>query len=105
MSWIALEDMVRALRFLADDDSLSGPFNLVAPEAVQNAEFTHALARVLRRPAILPVPKFALRLVFGTMADQTVLASQRIVPKKLAGAAFTFRHPHLKEALRYELKR
>jgi uncharacterized protein len=105
MSWIALDDMVRALRFLADSESLSGPVNVVAPHAVQNAEFTGTLARALHRPAILPVPKVALRMAFGTMADNTILASQRLVPKKLAGASFVFRHPRLDEALRYELTR
>jgi uncharacterized protein (TIGR01777 family) len=105
MSWIALDDMVRALRFLFESNSLSGPVNLVAPAPVQNAEFADALARVLHRPAVVPAPKFALRIALGTMADNTVLASQRALPKKLTGAFFEFRHPRLEEALRYELTR
>lgn len=105
MSWIALDDMVRALRFLVDTPAMRGPVNLVAPEPVRNAEFTKALGRVLGRPAILPVPVFALELLFGTMADNTILASQRVASKKLAGAGFTFRHPRLEEALRFELTR
>jgi uncharacterized protein (TIGR01777 family) len=105
MSWIALEDMVRALRFLIDRDELRGPLNLVAPEPVRNTEFTKTLARVLRRPALIPVPAIAMEILFGTMADNTILASQRVVPKRLAGAGFEFRHPRLEEALRFELTR
>jgi len=105
MSWISLEDTVRALRFLADATSLTGPVNLVAPAAVSNADFTRALGRVLRRPALIPVPAFVLRLLFGTMADNTVLASQRVVPEKLTGAGFEFRHPLLEDALRAALRR
>jgi uncharacterized protein len=105
MSWIALSDMVTALRFLADTASLAGPFNLVAPEPARNAEVSDALGRVLHRPALIPVPVIALRLVYGEMADATALASQRVVPKRLAGAGFTFRHPRLDDALRFELRR
>jgi uncharacterized protein (TIGR01777 family) len=105
MSWIALSDMVAALRFAADSASLRGPVNCVAPDAVRNSEFTDTLAKVLGRPAMIPVPEFALQLAFGEMATNTILASQRVVPKKLAGAGFQFRHPRLEEALRYELRR
>lgn len=105
MSWISLEDAVRGIRFLADGSSISGPANLVAPHPVQNSEFTQALASVLHRPAIVPVPALALKLAFGRMADDTILASQRAIPKKLAGAGFEFRHPRLDEALRFELRR
>lgn len=105
MSWIALDDMVRALRYLVDTPTLRGPVNLVAPEPVRNVEFTKVLARVLDRPAVLPVPAFALKLLFGAMADNTILASQRVAPKELAGAGFAFRHPRLEEALRFELTR
>ena len=105
MSWIALDDTVRALRFLIDSPSTRGPVNLVAPEPVRNAEFTATLARALGRPAILPVPAVALELLFGRMADNTILASQRVTPKRLADAGFEFRHPRLHEALRAELTR
>ena len=105
MSWIAMDDVIRAIRFFLDTASLSGPVNLVAPEASQNKDFTKVLARVLRRPSVLPVPAFALEALFGTMADNTILASQRVVPKRLAGAGFEFRHPRLEEALRFELRR
>lgn len=105
MSWIALDDMVRALRFLIDAPAMRGPVNLVAPDPARNTDFTTTLARVLRRPAILPVPAVALALLFGAMADNTILASQRLIPKRLAGAGFEFRHPRLDDALRFELTR
>jgi len=105
MSWIALDDAVRALRFLIDAPTIRGPVNLVAPEPTRNEVFTTTLARVLGRPAVLPVPAVALELLFGTMADNTILASQRADPKRLAGAGFEFRHPRLEDALRFELTR
>lgn len=105
MSWISLEDAVRALRFLVDRAGISGAVNLVAPTPVRNAEFADTLGAVLHRPALVPVPAFALRLAFGRMADDTILASQRVLPKTLAGAGFEFRHPRLAEALRFELRR
>lgn len=105
MSWISLEDAVRGIRFLAEGSNLSGPANLVAPQPVQNSEFTDTLASLLHRPAIVPVPEIALKLAFGRMAEDTILASQRVLPKKLAGAGFEFRHARLDEALRFELRR
>jgi len=105
MSWIALADIVAAIQFLMVTTTVSGPVNLVAPEPARNKEFAKTLARVLGRPAFLPVPTFALQAIFGTMADNTILASQRVTPKRLAGAGFEFRHPRLEEALRFELNR
>ena len=105
MSWISLEDTVRAIRFAMETSAVRGAVNLVAPEPVRNAEFTGTLARVLRRPAFLPVPAAALKLVFGSMATNTILADQRGAPKRLAGAGFEFRHPRLEDALRFELTR
>ncbi len=105
MSWIAMTDMVRAIRFLIDNAAVRGPVNLVAPNPVRNAEFSKALGKALGRPAVLPVPRIALDLVFGEMADNTILASQRVVPKRLAGAGFEFRHPRLDDALRSEIRR
>ena len=98
-SWITLEDAVGAIEFAIDDPSLSGPLNLTSPNAVTNAAFTAALARALRRPAFLPVPAFALRLALGEMADEALLASQRVQPEKLLKAGFQFTHPQLNEAL------
>src|SRR6185436_18731990 len=105
MSWIDVDDMVRALRFVADSAHVNGAVNAVAPNPVRNQEFARVLGRVLRRPALLPVPAIALRMLFGEMAENTILASQRVIPKKLAGAGFEFRHPQLEDALRSELTR
>jgi hypothetical protein len=98
-SWITLEDVVGAIKFAIDNPTLSGPVNLTSPNAVTNAAFTAALARALRRPALLPVPAFALRLALGEMADEALLASQRVQPEKLLKADFRFTHPQLDEAL------
>lgn len=100
MSWISLRDAVEAIRFAISTPGLSGPVNAAAPEPVTNAEFTRALGRVLGRPTLVAVPAVALRLVFGEMADATLLASQRAVPAKLREAGFHFRHPGIEEALR-----
>ena len=103
MSWISLEDMVGALLHALSADVLSGPVNLVAPNPVTNAEFGKTLGRVLSRPAIMPVPAFALRLAFGEMADATVLAGQRVLPAALEVSRFPFGHPQLEQALRFAL--
>lgn len=105
MSWISLSDTVRAIRFLAELDAARGAFNLVAPAPVRNAEFARVLGDVLHRPALVPAPRFALILMFGEMAKQTILANQRVFPKKLTGAGFEFRHPALQDALGSELRR
>lgn len=99
MSWISSEDVAGVIRRALTDPGLRGPVNAVAPEAVTNAAFTRALARVLRRPAFLPVPAFALRLLFGEMGEATVLASTRADPGKLKQAGYPFRHPTLEGAL------
>ncbi|MBL8997176.1 MAG: TIGR01777 family oxidoreductase [Gemmatimonadales bacterium] len=103
MSWISLHDLVRAFRFVMETPSISGPVNATAPEPVTNRTFTATLARVLKRPALVPVPAFALRALLGEMADGTVLASQRVRATVLAGAGFRFEHPTLSTALRSEL--
>ncbi len=99
MSWISLADAIDAIVFALQTPELAGPVNLTAPAPVTNAEFTRALARQLRRPAILPAPAFALRLAFGEMADEVLLASVRAVPTKLLAAGFRFAHAGLGEAL------
>ena len=105
MSWISREDLVGAIHHALQTPSLQGPVNAVAPAPVTNAEFTRVLARVLRRPAIAPVPAVALRALFGEMAQGTVLASQRVRPAALEASGFRFQHPTLEEALRFELGR
>lgn len=104
MSWIALADVTAAMLHLLEAESLSGPVNLTAPNPVTNREFTRTLARVLGRPAFLSVPAFALRLAFGEMADEALLASTRVLPRRLLDSGFTFRHPELEGALRAVLQ-
>jgi NAD dependent epimerase/dehydratase family enzyme len=79
--------------------------NLVAPQSVTNRRFTKALARAVHRPALLPLPAFAARLAFGEMADELLLASTRVVPKRLAESGFRFEHPELSGALEHLLSR
>ena len=99
MSWIGLPDAVAALLFLVDTPALRGPVNLTAPEPVTNSEFTRALSRAVHRPAVLPAPAFALRLAFGQMADEALLASARVYPARLLSAGFRFALPTIAEAL------
>jgi uncharacterized protein len=99
MSWIALEDALGAMRFLLDDESVAGAVNLCAPEPVRNAEFTRSLAAQLGRKAVLRVPEFALRMALGAMADEALLASARVVPKRLIEAGFRFEQPKIDAAL------
>ncbi|MCG7202743.1 TIGR01777 family oxidoreductase [Streptomyces arenae] len=98
-SYIALHDEVAAIRFLMDTEGLSGPFNLTAPDPLTNREITEAMARVLRRPALFPVPAAALRAALGEMAGD-VLGSQRVVPKRLLESGFTFAFPGIEDAIR-----
>jgi uncharacterized protein (TIGR01777 family) len=100
MPWITLTDAVSVLRCCLAHEILSGPVNTVAPKAVTNAQFTTALGAALHRPAIVPVPAFALRLAFGQMADEALLASVRVVPEKLNSAGFQFADPEIGPALR-----
>jgi uncharacterized protein (TIGR01777 family) len=105
MSWIALYDLVRVIRFAIDSTDMSGPVNAVAPRPVTNMEFTATLGRVLRRPAVIPIPAIALHALFGEMAGMTMLASQRVRPARLEMAGFGFEYPALEGALRHELSR
>lgn len=99
MSWIALTDLVAALAFLLRAEAVSGAVNLVAPNPVMNAEFARTLAHVLGRPAVFPVPRFALTLLFGQMAEDTILSSQRVRAGRLLDNGFKFKLPTLDEAL------
>jgi len=103
--WISLDDVAAVFARLVEDDSLSGAVNAVAPESVTSAEFARALGHVLHRPAVLPVPAFALRILLGEMADALLLASTRVVPEKLTRAGFGFAQPSLEETLRAVLLR
>jgi len=101
MSWITLSDVVSALVFALGRDDLEGPVNLVAPTPVTNADFTATLGRVLRRPTLIPVPKFALRLGAGAeMADEMLIGGSRVIPAALRAHGFEWEHPTLEPALR-----
>ncbi len=97
-SWIHREDLVRAMAFALETPAASGPFNACAPEPVTNAEFTKALAAALKRPAVLPVPPFALGLAMGEAAGM-LLTGQRCVPAALERLGFTFAFPRIADAL------
>jgi uncharacterized protein (TIGR01777 family) len=103
MSWVAMDDVLGALRHALVGGVLEGAFNLVAPEPVTNREFTKTLGRVLGRPTVAPVPAFALRAVLGEMAEATLLASTRVRPRRLEEAGYAFRFPTLESALRHVL--
>ncbi|MEU5309634.1 TIGR01777 family oxidoreductase [Streptomyces sp. NPDC021562] len=98
-SYIALHDEVAAIRFLMETEGLSGPFNLTAPHPLTNREITAAMARVLNRPALFPVPAAALRAALGELAGD-VLGSQRVVPERLLESGFTFAFPGIEDAIR-----
>lgn len=104
MSWIALEDAIAAILFLMEHHEIAGPVNVTAPNPVTNADFTTALGRQLHRPAFLTVPRFALRLMFGTMADEALLASTRVQPGRLLNAGFSFAFPKIHEGLKKALE-
>jgi len=105
MSWISVDDLVAAIRFALATRALSGAVNAVSASPVTNAEFTATLARVLARPAFVHLPAMALRLLFGQMAVETLLASQRVRPARLERAGFAFAQPSLEGALRHVLGR
>jgi len=103
MSWVALDDVVNAIRAAISNQQLRGAVNVVAPNPVRNVEFTSVLAKFLHRPAIFPAPAFALRLALGEMADALLLSSQRVQPEKLIAAGYQFRLPHVEATLRAAL--
>jgi hypothetical protein len=103
MSWIALDDVIGALHHVLITEDVRGPVNIVTPTPVTNHEFTKTLGRVLKRPTVLPVPAFAARLGFGEMADELLLASTRVEPRRLLATGYEFRYPTLEEALRQVL--
>ncbi|HEU5303174.1 MAG TPA: TIGR01777 family oxidoreductase [Gemmatimonadales bacterium] len=104
MSWISIDDAVGAIVHTLLTESFSGPVNVVGPEPVQNRDFTAVLGRVLSRPAPFAVPAAALRLVFGEMADATLLASTRVLPKRLLASGYRFEYPDLETALGHVLQ-
>jgi hypothetical protein len=105
MSWIAIDDLLQIILFATTAETVNGPVNAVAPNPVTNLAFTKTLARVLGRPAIFPMPAFAVRLAFGEMGEELLLASARIEPTRLLSAGYQFRFPELEGALRHLLGR
>jgi uncharacterized protein (TIGR01777 family) len=103
ISWVAIDDVINAIKLALNDASLRGPVNIVSPNPVTNEEFTKTLGHVLSRPTALAMPAFAVRLAFGEMADEMLLTSQRVIPKKLNNAGYEFQQPELEGALRRHL--
>lgn len=104
-SWVSVTDAVRGIRHAIDREELRGPLNVTSPEPVTNAELTRTLGRVLHRPTMFPVPAAAIRILLGKLADETLLASQRVLPRRLLESGFTFGEPRLEDALRAALAR
>jgi uncharacterized protein (TIGR01777 family) len=104
-SWVDVQDVIGAIQYILKTEALQGPVNLVSPNPVTNAEFTKTLSSVLSRPAIVPMPAFAARLIFGQMADELLLASQRMEPAKLLASGYVFQKPELRQALDGILKK
>ena len=103
ISWVALDDVIAAIRLALNEGSIRGPLNIVSPKPVTNEQFTRALGEALSRPTVMSMPAFAARLAFGEMADEMLLVSQRVMPKRLTSAGFSFAYPALHSALQHYL--
>lgn len=101
ISWVGIEDAVAAIKLALNDESIHGPLNVVSPKPVTNERFTRALGEVLSRPTVMAMPAFAARLAFGEMADEMLLVSQKVIPKKLQAAGFQFEYSDLETALQH----
>lgn len=104
MSWISLDDHVAVINFAIENENLRGAVNSVSPNPVTNHDFTKTLGEVLYRPTFLPLPEFAVSMVFGEMGDALLLSSTRVLPKRLEEAGFEFKYPDLKAALEHVTK-
>jgi uncharacterized protein (TIGR01777 family) len=104
MSWIALVDVIKGLKFVIENESIAGPVNFVAPNPVTNGEFTKTLGDALSRPTLFPMPSFAVRLAFGEMADALLLSSAKVEPKRLQESGYRFEFENLQPALAAILK-
>jgi uncharacterized protein (TIGR01777 family) len=103
MSWIALDDALGCIDHMIGNSSLRGPVNMVTPNPVTNREFTTTLGRILRRPTLLPIPRFMARLAFGEMANELLMASTRVVPRALIDSNYQYLYSDLEGALRHLL--
>jgi len=102
--WITLDDVVSAILFAIQNESLNGPVNVCAPQHTTNREFTRALGKVLHRPTFFPLPSVAVTLILGEMGQEALLTSTRAEPAKLKAAGFQFKHPEIEGALAAVLK-
>lgn len=100
VSWIHIRDLIRVIQFALENENLNGAVNATAPNPVRNAEFAEKLGVAVHRPSLVPVPEFALRLMFGELADALLLSSQRVVPEKLLANNFQFEFERIEDALR-----
>lgn len=103
-SWVSHVDVINALKTIMEDESFSGPVNLVSPNSVTNRVFTKTLGKVLSRPTLLPLPTIAVRMMMGEMGETLLLTSTRVVPEVLLNSKFEFQHPELEIALKAILK-
>ncbi len=103
MSWIAIDDMVGTIVHALNNETLSGPVNAVAPNPVTNAEYSRVLGKVLKRPAFMPMPAFAVRALFGELADEILLSSMRVKPTILEISGYNYQYPQLQDALEHLL--
>jgi uncharacterized protein (TIGR01777 family) len=103
MSWIDRGDVVRMILWALDNEAVRGVYNATSPEPVTNRDFARALGRAMHRPALLPAPAFALRLLFGQMAEEMLLNGQRVLPARAAREGFVFESPNLDRALAHAL--
>lgn len=101
MSWVDLEDVLRAVEWAIDRRAVKDTYNITAPEPIRNGDFARALGRALHRPSLVPTPRFALRLLFGGMADEVLLGGQRVVPSRATAEGFSFNYATLEASLRH----
>lgn len=104
MSWISLEDEIAVIEYCLENENIRGAINAVGPNPVTNEQFTKTLGDVLYRPTFLPLPEFAVSMLFGEMGDALLLASTKVLPKRLEDLGFEFKHPDLKDAIESAVK-
>jgi len=104
MSWISIDDHVAVIEYAIENETLRGAVNATSPNSVTNKDFTKTMGEVLSRPTFLPLPEFAVSMIFGEMGDELLLTSTRVVPKRLEGAGFEFKYPDLKSAIEHAVE-
>jgi NAD dependent epimerase/dehydratase family enzyme len=104
MSWISLDDHIAVINYVIENENIRGAVNAVSPNPVTNQEFTKTLGEVLYRPTFLPLPEFAVSMIFGEMGDALLLASTKVMPKRLEDAGFEYEYPDLKAAIQHAVE-